>query len=188
MIKNRLNRIVTHTGDDGTSALADGKRLSKSNLNFKLLGDIDELNVCVGFCLLNLPVEIEAKRLIWIQNKLFDLGGLIALNQHLDNGEHQQYVAKKDIRQLESWIAEYNKCLPPLKEFVLPNGNKASLKMHLSRVICRKVERNLCELNDTDQVKKNVLKFINRLSDLFFVLARVASENEQLWDHQRGET
>jgi len=186
-MKKRLSRIVTRTGDDGMSSLANGERLSKSSLGFQLLGDIDELNVTVGFCLLNLPLSIDADRLIWIQQKLFDLGGLIALNLHLDNEQAQQYLIEDDLLKLEDWIHEYNETLQPLKEFVLPNGNEASLKMHWSRVICRRVERTLCEINDSRKVRENILKFINRLSDLFFVLSRIVSKNEQLWEHHRGE-
>ncbi|HFB64791.1 MAG TPA: cob(I)yrinic acid a,c-diamide adenosyltransferase [Aeromonadales bacterium] len=186
-MKNRLNRIVTRTGDEGRSSLVDGTRLSKSSLVFRLLGDIDELNVVTGFCLLNLPMSIDADRLIWLQQKLFDLGGLIALNQHMDSEETQQYLVEDDLLKLEGWLKEYNESLQPLKEFVLPNGNEASLKMHWARVVCRRVERTLCEINDAQKVRKNLLKFINRLSDLFFVLARVVSDKEQLWEHDRGE-
>ncbi len=182
-MKTRLNRIATTTGDDGSSALADGVRRSKGEMVFEVMGDIDELNVVLGICAKYLCATEENKIINWLQHKLFDFAGTIALgNDELDQeraNTGKLLITPTDIRRLELWLAEYNKNLPPLAEFILPNGNLASINLHLARVVCRRAERNLCRLHEQKTVQKELLIFINRLSDLLFVISRVVSQKDK---------
>lgn len=182
ILKTRLNRITTTTGDDGTSALADGARLPKSSPVFELLGQIDELNVAIGFVLLHCQHQELTDKLNWLQHKLFDVGASISLRTPQNTAtSSKQFIAECDLVPIQIWIKELNQSLPPLQEFLLPNGGSLSLGLHNARVRCRKVERVLCTWHQQCPQNPWVLKFVNRLSDLFFIMARIATENEQIW-------
>ncbi len=179
---HRLSKIYTRTGDQGTTGLADGSRVSKSSLRISTLGDIDELNSAIGVVLTTqLPPGIDDK-LFEIQHDLFDLGGELAIP-----GTQLLPVAASE--RLESWIDECNDTLPPLKEFVLPSGPGGTAHCHFARAVCRRAERSLVALAATTEISDDALKYLNRLSDLLFVLARVLARvdgpHEVMWDRKR---
>ena len=174
---NRLTRIYTRTGDAGETGTADGSRISKSDSLMHAQGDIDELNSLLGL----LVSKLESRELIdvikKIQNDLFDLGAEISLSRICITEDH---VAK-----LESRLDSLNADLPILKEFILPGGGEAASICHLARAVCRRAERNLVALDQERQQGEQALAYINRLSDLLFVLARFITleshESEVYW-------
>ncbi|HEY6093684.1 MAG TPA: cob(I)yrinic acid a,c-diamide adenosyltransferase [Gallionellaceae bacterium] len=174
---NRLSKIVTRTGDKGTTGLADGTRVSKDHLRIHCLGDSDELNSQIGLMLCEpLPQEIRTL-LLQIQNDLFDLGGSLAYPA-APFGEDK-------LQRLDEAIAHFNAELPPLKEFILPGGTRAACLCHVARTVARRTERGLVALAASESVPANGLPYLNRLSDLLFVLSRVlnrsAGQAETLW-------
>jgi cob(I)alamin adenosyltransferase len=172
---NRLTKIYTRTGDQGKTGLADGSRVDKFHARIESLGNIDELNSIIGIVLTeNIP---DDKKLILerVQHDLFDIGGELSIPNHIA-------IDDKKVDFLESNLDEMNNELQPLKEFILPGGSKISSYCHLARTVCRRVERNLFELAQTDKVNEASLKYINRLSDMLFVLARFLNKINQLND------
>ena len=175
---NRLTKIYTRTGDQGKTGLADGSRVDKFHARIESLGNIDELNSIIGIVLTeNIP---DDKKLILerVQHDLFDIGGELSIPNHI-------VIDDKKVDFLESNLDEMNNELQPLKEFILPGGSKISSYCHLARTVCRRVERNLFELAQTDKVNEASLKYINRLSDMLFVLARFLNKinnfNDVFW-------
>lgn len=162
---NRLTRIYTRTGDDGTTGLAGGERLPKDHPRIETIGSIDELNSAVGLLrAATIPGAIDAV-LETIQHRLFDLGGELAMpGTELLAGSHTDMVE----RQLDRFNAD----LPPLEEFILPGGNEAAARCHMARVTCRRAERELLRLSRDEPVNSASITYLNRLSDLLFVLAR----------------
>lgn len=161
----RLNRIVTRTGDDGTTGLADGSRVEKHAPRIEALGAVDELNSFVGLLLAE-PLDPNiADLLTGIQNDLFDLGGELAWPE-------QPQVGDGHIEGLEQAIAELNERLPPLAEFILPGGTRQAALAHVCRTVCRRAERRLTALAAVELLSVKPQNYLNRLSDLFFVLAR----------------
>lgn len=179
---HRLSKITTRTGDAGETGLGDGARVAKDNPRIAALGDVDELNSALGMVLAeDVPEDL---RLVFseVQHDLFDLGGELSIPGHrLMKAEQVQRLEK----QLESWNAD----LPPLKEFILPGGGPAAAACHLARAICRRAERRAWTLARAEAVAEEPLQYLNRLSDLLFVLARVLARHESgsevLWKHQR---
>lgn len=162
----RLTRIYTRSGDDGSTGLGDGSRLHKDSARIQALGDIDELNCAVGI-LRALPGEsgeIDAM-LESIQHRLFDLGGELAL-------PGQAFARAEWTERLEGWIDQLNAELPALQEFILPGGSPRGAQCHLARAICRRAERSLLSLHRQDTLNCATLTYLNRLSDLLFVMAR----------------
>ncbi|MGQ0658573.1 MAG: cob(I)yrinic acid a,c-diamide adenosyltransferase [Chromatiales bacterium] len=178
---NRLSRIVTRTGDLGTTGLADGSRVSKRDPRVVAMGDVDELNCCLGQLLAQpLPAQVS-ELLIGIQHDLFDLGGELSIPAAVIMDE--SYVSR-----LERLVEEFNHDLPPLKEFVLPGGGGAATVCHLARAVCRRAERSLWVLYEDQAVNAVSCVYLNRLSDLLFIIARVlgrASGGEVTWDRNR---
>lgn len=182
---NRLSRIVTRTGDTGTTGLGDGSRVAKDSARIEAIGTVDELNSTVGWlaALPGLPDAI-GRLLLTIQHDLFDLGGELALPGHSTlTGQH--------IGHLEQAVEGFNATLPPLKEFILPGGNEATARCHIARSIARRAERRCWTLADSGDVNQLALVYLNRLSDLLFVLARVlaraAGGTEIHWNRNRLE-
>lgn len=178
----RLTKIYTKKGDEGFTTLGD-KRISKDDLLVEAIGSIDELNSAIGLILSN-PIAEEKIRaqLLKIQNDLFDLGAELHLPEKITINEVY-------IKQLESWLDEWNKTIPPLKEFLLPGGTHASASCHLARTICRRAERCLVRLHRHVTLNNlDLLKYLNRLSDYLFVLARILAKEknkeEKLWEHE----
>lgn len=180
---NRLSKIYTRTGDDGTTGLGDGERIAKDSLRVSAYGDVDELNSAIGIVLATGEADADlANRLTALQSRLFDLGGEFCI-------PGTTLISADQVAQVESLLDELNADLPPLKDFVLPGGTPAAAACHLARTICRRAERSAWQLARTEDINPESLKFLNRLSDLLFVIARhlnrQAGRGEPLW--QRGD-
>ncbi len=172
---NRLSVIATRTGDDGTTGLGDGSRTPKDAPRIAALGDVDELNSVIGVLLAErLPDEVAADLHV-IQNDLFDMGAELCIPGHRALDEPQ-------IAHLDARLAHYNAALPPLKEFILPGGSRASAQFHMARTVCRRAERAVVGLARIDGVNPTVRQYLNRLSDLMFVLARDMNRRQGLSD------
>jgi cob(I)alamin adenosyltransferase len=173
----RLSKITTRTGDDGTTGLADGTRLPKDHPRIVAIGSVDELNSQLGVLLAEtLPADVRDE-LLRIQNDLFDLGGTLAMPD-------APFDAAK-LTRLDSAITHYNAGLPPFKEFILPGGSRAAALCHVARCVARRAERDFCHLMQTEAASPEVLRYLNRLSDLLFVLGRILNlaegKDEMLW-------
>lgn len=181
---NRLSKIYTRTGDDGTTGLGDGTRTDKDSLRVAAYGTVDEANSAIGVVLSveTVPVEIR-DCLVAVQHDLFDLGGELCIPGH-------EAVAQTFIDRLESELDRFNADLPPLKDFILPGGGPAASACHLARTIVRRAERKVTTLRREEPVRDEVLRYLNRLSDLLFVIARVLarleSGSEVLWNRDRN--
>lgn len=162
---HRLSKIVTRTGDEGETGLGDGSRCAKDAPRIQALGEVDELNSLLGLVRCEPLPESMAAWLLTIQHDLFDLGGELCLPA--SNRFPDDRVAR-----LEEWAQQANADLPPLKEFILPGGCRAASLLHLARTVCRRVERSVVALHHSEAVNPPVLRYLNRLSDLLFILAR----------------
>lgn len=168
---NRLTKIYTRTGDDGTTGLGDGVRVGKDTPRIEAMGDVDELNSLLGLLIsTGLPEDIS-RLLTDIQHALFDLGGELSMPGHT-------FVRESYVQALEQAIDDYNASLPALKEFILPGGNAAACQCQLARAVCRRAERRVIELARTESVNPQTAIYLNRLSDLLFVLARTLARQE----------
>ncbi|MDP1765501.1 MAG: cob(I)yrinic acid a,c-diamide adenosyltransferase, partial [Methylotenera sp.] len=154
---NRLSKIYTRTGDDGTTGLGDGSRINKDSLRVEAMGDVDELNSVIGILLTETVPDILAVTLIQIQHDLFNVGGEICIPGYV-------ILHKERIESLEEAIDALNGSLVPLKEFILPGGTKAAAYCHLARTVCRRAERKLVELHRNEKVTDISLQYLNRLS------------------------
>lgn len=175
---HRLSKIYTRTGDDGTTGLGDGTRVPKDHARVEAFGAVDELNSAIGLLLSEpLPADIHAC-LTDVQNTLFDLGGELSIPGY-------SLLSEQRVTALERVLDELNSELPPLKEFILPGGTRAAALCHLARAVCRRAERRVFTLlRDAGQQHLSLI-YLNRLSDLLFVIARslnkTAGESETLW-------
>lgn len=188
-----LNRISTGSGDEGETSLGDGTRVPKTHPRIAACGAVDELNSVIGVALsVGLP-EAIAERLRKVQNDLFDLGADLCVPIHGDSSpEHKAdsssasplRVSKKQVERLDRWIEKINETLRPLTSFVLPGGTPASARLHHARAVCRRVEIDVRRLAETEPVNPHVSIYLNRLSDLLFVMARACNNggrNDLLW-------
>ena len=161
----RITKVYTRTGDDGKTGLGDGSRVEKSSLRIDVIGEIDELNSILGLLVAQeLPKEID-EHLQSIQHKLFDIGGELSIPGSI-------FITEQNVQSLEGLIDLFNENIPSLTEFILPGGNEAASLCFLVRAVCRRAERQLVRLLKNEQINPNTLSYINRLSDLLFVLAR----------------
>ena len=179
---NRLSKIYTRTGDDGTTGLGDGTRISKDSARVAAYGTVDEANSAIGVVLAaDLPADIAAL-LTTVQHQMFDLGGELCIPGHAA-------IFDADITALEDALDHHNAPLPPLKDFILPGGGEAAARCHLARTIVRRAERETVTLARHDAVRPQAIQYLNRLSDLLFVLSRVlaraSGHGEVLWNHDR---
>ena len=188
----KLNKIYTKTGDDGSTGLADGSRVLKHSLRPQAYGTVDELNASLGLVFLCLDnkkdenVFNDIKVLIrGIQNDLFDLGADLSTPISKAKQSYKPLrITENQIKKIEKKIDEYNDELKPLNSFILPGGSEAASLIHLSRTIARRAERDVSLLSSEEEINKNSLVYLNRLSDLLFVLSRVLNENglnDVLW-------
>lgn len=178
---NRLSRIVTRTGDDGTTGLADGSRLAKTSSRVEALGTVDELNSQIGLLLTQSVPESAARALLRIQHDLFDLGGELSL-------PGQALIDARHVAALEADVERFNSELPPLKEFVLPGGGPAAAQCHVVRTVARRAERCVWRVAAEESINPLTVAYLNRLSDLLFVLARMfarAAGGEVMWNRKR---
>ena len=179
---NRLSKIATRTGDRGETGLGDGTRVAKDSARVQALGDIDELNSSIGVLLAEKLPANPRQALLQVQHDLFDLGGEVCIPGHA-------MISEAQVLQLDALLEAYNRRLPPLKEFILPGGTRAAALAHLSRTICRRAERSLVALGRAEPVGERARQYLNRLSDLLFVLGRTLNRagrrGDVLWRHER---
>ena len=179
---NRLSKIYTRTGDDGSTGLGDGTRVGKDSARVTAYGTVDEANSSIGVVLATqVPDDIRVL-LTRVQHQLFDLGGELCIPGHAA-------ITGQDVDALEQQLDHFNENLPPLKDFILPAGGEAAARCHLARTIVRRAERETVTLARHDAVRPEAIRYLNRLSDLLFVLARVLAradgQGEVLWNHDR---
>ena len=182
-VGNRLSKIYTRTGDDGTTGLGDGSRVAKDSLRVTAYGTVDELNCTIGMVLAIEGVNGAVREtLTQVQHELFDLGGELCI-------PGMAMIDDADIDRLESVLDGFNEPLPPLKDFILPGGGMAAATCHLARTVCRRAERDVIALSHVEEIRPQASRYLNRLSDLLFVLCRVlaraSGHGEVLWQHER---
>lgn len=180
---HRLSKITTRTGDAGDTGLGDGSRVSKDSLRVHALGDIDELNSAIGLILAEEVPQAVREALDDVQQALFDLGGEISIPGH-------RLLKPDSVAALDGCLEAWNADLPPLKEFVLPGGCRAAAAAHLARTVCRRAERSIVALSRRETVGEPPRQYLNRLSDLLFVAARLlnrhAGRPDVQWRHKRA--
>ena len=179
---HRLSRIYTRTGDDGSTGLGDGSRTGKDSLRVEAYGTVDEANSCIGVVLAaGVPAPVH-DLLTAVQHQLFDLGGELCIPGHAAIGDD-------DVTRLEQHLDRFNADLPPLKEFILPGGGEAAARCHVTRTVVRRAERCAVALARVEDVRPQAVRYLNRLSDLLFVLCRVLAREgghgEVTWQHER---
>jgi cob(I)alamin adenosyltransferase len=184
---NRLSAIATRTGDEGTTGLGDGSRVSKSDPRVAAMGDVDELNSAIGMLIaLGVPEDtLDMGRLLAdAQQDLLDLGGELSIPGYT-------LLKNERVAALDAWLAQANAGLSRLQEFIRPGGTLAAAQAHVCRTVCRRAERSVVELADGQAVSRNVRQYLNRFSDLMFVMARVLNRTgggaEHQWDRTRND-
>ncbi len=180
---NRLTKIYTRTGDDGSTGLGDGRRVAKECLRVEAFGAVDELNCAIGLMIAAPGVPDDVRScLAAIQHELFDLGGELSV-------PGRTVIDDAMVQGLEVTLDRFNAALPPLKDFILPGGNQGAASCHVARAVCRRAERRTWALARDETVNAASLRYLNRLSDLLFVLARVVARadggQEVLWSPTR---
>jgi cob(I)alamin adenosyltransferase len=179
---NRLSKIYTRTGDDGSTGLGDGSRVGKDSLRVDAYGTVDEANSTIGLVLASEVPDDVRTLLTAVQHQLFDLGGELCIPGHAA-------IFDADIERLEQHLDAFNEPLPPLKDFILPGGGEAAARCHIARTVVRRAERDAVALSRVEPVRPEAIRYLNRLSDLLFVLARVlaraSGHGEVLWNHER---
>jgi cob(I)alamin adenosyltransferase len=179
---NRLSKIATRTGDNGTTGLGDGSRTVKDSVRICAIGDVDELNSNIGLLLSEAMPDEMRDELVGIQHDLFDLGGELCIPGY-------QMIKEEHVAKLDALLAKYNATLPALTEFILPAGSRAASLAHVCRTICRRAERSIVTLGKAETIHDHPRQYVNRLSDLMFVLSRVlnryAGGSDVLWQHER---
>ena len=179
---NRLSKIATRTGDNGTTGLGDGSRIDKDALRVHAMGDVDELNSHVGLLLCEpLPAALR-EELVTIQHDLFDMGGELCIPGFT-------MIADSHVARLDALLEKYNADLPALADFILPAGSRAAAQAHVCRTVCRRAERIIVSLGKAEPINDNPRQYMNRLSDLLFVLSRVLNRfgggSDVLWQKDR---
>ena len=181
---NRLSQIATRTGDDGTTGLGDGSRTRKDSLRVTALGDVDELNSTIGLLLTEPMPEALRDAFIDIQHDLFDLGGELCIPGY-------ENVSDAQVARLDELLERHNATLPRLQEFILPGGSRAAAIAHIARTVCRRAERAVVSLGAEETVRPACRQYLNRLSDLLFVLSRVLNRadggSDVLWQQGRNK-
>ena len=179
---NRLSKIATRTGDNGTTGLGDGSRVSKDSLRVHAMGDVDELNSHMGLLLCEEMPDTLREELVSIQHDLFDLGGELCIPGYT-------LITDAHVVRLDNLLAKYNADLPPLKDFILPAGSRAASLAHVCRTICRRAERTIVTLGNNEIINDQPRQYMNRLSDLMFVISRVLNRfsggSDVLWEQGR---
>jgi cob(I)alamin adenosyltransferase len=180
---HRLSKITTRTGDAGETGLGDGSRVSKDDARIRALGEIDELNSFIGLLLADELPAAAREALVQVQHDLFDLGGEVSIPGHA-------LLAEARLAALEQLSETWNASLEPLKEFILPGGSRAAALAHVARSVCRRTERSLVALARAQQLSPLALKYVNRLSDVLFILARTlnrhAGRGDVMWRRDKG--
>jgi len=181
---NRLSKIYTRTGDDGSTGLGDGTRVGKDSLRVEAIGSIDELNSTIGVLLCHSLPDTTQSALTNIQHTLFDIGGELCI-------PGSTVVTSDRVDALEQFLDKLNADLAPLKDFILPGGSPEAAACHMARAVCRRAERRTHSLAKAEAINPISLKYLNRLSDLLFVMARnlnkEAGRPDVLWQHDRSK-
>ncbi len=179
---NRLSKIYTRTGDAGTTGLGDGSRVAKDSARIEAIGAVDELNSAIGVLLADALPDGVRGCLLAVQHDLFDLGGELSIPGYAS-------VGPQHVKRLENELDRYNADLAPLKEFILPGGSRGAGLCHVARAVCRRAERRVVSLASTETLSPALRQYLNRLSDLLFVLCRVLNQaagvNDVYW--QKGK-
>jgi cob(I)alamin adenosyltransferase len=179
---NRLSKIATRTGDEGTTGLGDGSRTGKDSVRIDAIGEVDELNSHIGLLLCEPMPDDLREELVAIQHDLFDLGGELCIPGY-------QMLKEEHVERLDALLEKYNATLPALTEFILPAGSRAASLAHVCRTVCRRAERSIVTLGNQETINDHPRQYVNRLSDLMFVLSRVlnrfAGGSDVLWRHDR---
>ena len=180
---NRLSKIVTRTGDAGTTGLGDGSRVAKDSLRIETMGEVDELNSTLGLLLTEQLPDAIREALTGIQHDLFDLGGELCI-------PGMNIISAAHIERLEGLVEQFNEDLSPLKDFILPGGTRAAAFAHLSRTVARRAERHIVHLANSENVSEFARQYLNRISDLMFVLGRALNKAggspDVLWVHGKN--
>jgi cob(I)alamin adenosyltransferase len=180
---NRLSKIYTRTGDAGTTGLGDGTRVDKDSLRVHAMGEVDELNSVIGILLTEQVSEKVRVCLTQVQHDLFDLGGEICMPGYA-------LVKPERVAALETMLDGWNDTLSPLTEFILPGGSRSAAYCHLARTVCRRAERAMHSLSKQEAVTEVSLQYLNRLSDLLFVLCRILNQeagvSDVLWNNLKN--
>jgi cob(I)alamin adenosyltransferase len=181
---NRLSKIYTRTGDSGTTGLGDGSRVAKDSSRVNALGNVDELNAVIGILLTEAVSDNIRTCLTEVQHDLFNMGGEICMPEY-------ELIKTERITALENQLDAFNETLTPLKEFILPGGSRAAAYCHLARTVCRRAERTMHTLNNEEKLTEASLQYINRLSDLLFVLCRILNQDagvsDVLWNNEANQ-
>ena len=181
-------KIYTKTGDSGQTSLFSGERISKSDLRVSAYGDVDELNSFLGMAILRTSIEGNRELLRRIQNRLFDLGADLATTARKKSAKR---IDDNGIREMEAAIDIMESRLPELRTFILPGGTEAAVWLHLCRTICRRAERSVVRLQTESEINRLAVTFLNRLSDLLFIMARYenfcAGVSDVTWEKQGSE-
>ncbi len=182
----RITKVYTRTGDDGTTALGGGQRVSKSHIRIDAFGEVDELNSCIGVAMasdLDPQLIVQLKQ---IQNDLFHLGSDLCILEADKAKFNVPQIEQRHIDQLEQWLDRLSESLEPLQNFILPGGVMGAAQLHLARTICRRAERQLVSLKKEEAIGHFTVQYLNRLSDLLFVMARyqnkVSGNEDVLWN------
>lgn len=182
---NRLSKIATRTGDGGSTGLGDGSRTDKDSLRIHAIGDVDELNSQIGMLLCEPLPDALREELLSIQHDLFDLGGELCIPGYT-------MVTELQVARLDLLLEKYNADLTPLRDFILPGGSRAAALAHVCRTVCRRAERAIVTLGKTEPLNAAPRQYMNRLSDLLFVLSRVlnrfAGGSDVIWEKERDRT
>ncbi|HEY4070715.1 MAG TPA: cob(I)yrinic acid a,c-diamide adenosyltransferase [Sphingomicrobium sp.] len=171
----KLNKIYTRTGDGGSAGLVDGSRVSKSSLRMTAIGEVDEANAAIGVAIAALGGNDVAKRLLRIQNDLFDLGADVATPGNIDGALR---IVANQVERLENEIDEMNASLEPLTSFILPSGSPGVSALHFARTVVRRAERAAVALHEHEPLNPQLLAYLNRLSDHLFVAVRFVAGQE----------
>ncbi len=175
---NRLSKLYTKTGDDGTSALSGGTRVPKNHARMNAMGTVDELNSMIGLMICKLDDQELCDFYLSVQHDLFNIGGEISMPGH-------SFISQEKVDLLEQKIDSFNEIVPPLKEFILPGGSEAASICHIARTIARRAERELVTLHQQEAMTESTRRYLNRLSDLLFVTARIINlklgEQDVMW-------
>jgi cob(I)alamin adenosyltransferase len=179
---NRLSKIATRTGDAGTTGLGDGSRVDKDALRVHAMGDVDELNSQIGVLICEDITEQMRRELTSIQHDLFDMGGELCIPGYT-------MITETQVERLDALLAHYNAELSPLRDFILPGGSRAAAIAHVCRTVCRRAERAIVSVGKAEQINEAPRQYMNRLSDLLFVLSRVLNKlhrgSDVLWEKER---
>lgn len=179
---NRLSKIATRTGDKGTTGLGDGSRIAKDALRVHAMGDVDELNSQIGVLLCEDMPDQMKHELVSIQHDLFDMGGELCIPGYT-------MITEAQVERLDALLEKYNADLPPLKDFILPGGSRAAAIANVCRTVCRRAERAIVSVGNAETINDAPRQYMNRLSDLLFVLSRVlnrhAGGSDVLWEKER---